>query len=324
MIGEIIPKTLSRVYSYRLSIIDIYPITFFKIIFFPFVYLASKTGTLVASWFTPRKVEEDEEKEEQLQQMIDEIEEEGIIDSKDSELLYRSIEFKNTTAEEIMTPRVSIVGYDCTTDLNKWVKKEGVLRHSRIIVYNRYMDHIIGYMPTKLILKAMLNHEKLELSSLMLPIIAVPSTCEISNVLKLMKESHHHIAVVKDEYGGTDGILTLEDIIEELVGDLYDESEIVEMNVTPTKKRNVYLVSGTMNIDDFFDYFKLNDDFIEEDYNTLSGWINDKLGRFAEKGDNFSYGKIDVEAVKVSDYTTILAKVTYHPRRKAKIHDETE
>ncbi len=294
LFGEIMPKAFGKIYSYQLSLAFVYPIRFFQIIFFPFVFVTAKIAEFLAKPFGPKKAVDDEAaSEEMLLTMIDEIEDEGIIDESKSTLLQRSIGFKDTTVEEIMTPRVDIVGYNTEHDFNAWVKEPGALRHSRIIVYNQFFD-------------------------MLLPILAVPSTMEVSSVLKLMKKSHHHIAVVKDEYGGTDGILTLEDILEELVGELYDESETIHLDVVPTKKRNLFLVSGKMGIHDFFDRFNMDQDKVDEDYNTVSGWVIDKLGRFAVVGDSFSYGRVDVEVKKTTEYTVKELEVKYHPRRKIK------
>lgn len=315
--GEILPKSLAKSYNYGFTLFAVYPVLVCSYIFFPFVWVTTKIAQGLQK---PLKNLSDEEEDipsdEEILAMVDEIEDEGIIDESQSELLHRSIEFKETTAEEIMTPRVRIVGYNVDKPLSKWVQEPGVLSHSRIIVYKKFYDQILGYIPTKTLLKAMLDGRELDYRSLMLPILAVPSTMEISSVLRLMKKSHHHIAVVKDEYGGTDGIITLEDILEELVGELYDESEKIELDVVPTKKRNVFLISGKMSVDDFFHRFRLDKEGIDEDYNTVSGWINDQLGRFAKEGDHFSYERVDIVVKKVSDYTVSQAEVTFHPRKK--------
>ncbi len=317
LFGEIIPKSFAKSHSYGMAIFATYPILIFRYVFYPFVYLTALLGKLLQKPLKniPREGV-DAPSDEEILAMVDEIEDEGIIDESQSELLHRSIEFKETTAEEIMTPRVRIVGYNAAKPLSKWVQEPGVLSHSRIIVYKKFFDQILGYIPTKTLLKAMLEERTLDYRELMLPILSVPSTMEISSVLRLMKKSHHHIAVVKDEYGGTDGILTLEDILEELVGELYDESEKIELDVLPTKKRNIFLVSGKMSVDDFFRRFRLDTDNIDEDYNTVSGWINDQLGRFAEEGDRLSYERVDIVVKKVENFTIKQVEVTFHPRKK--------
>ena len=152
----------------------------------------------------------------------------------------------------------------------------------------------------------------------MLPILEVPRTMEISTILELMKKSKHHIAVVKDEYGGTEGIVTLEDILEELVGELWDESEPIDLTVRKGERRNVYYAKGRMSIDEFFETFHLDEEEIDEDYETLSGWFNDKLGRFGKVGDSLEYGKLTISVLKASAYTVDEFKIVYHPRRIVK------
>jgi len=315
--GEIIPKTIGHIYSFHFSLSSVPFLKFFEIVFFPIVWLTTWIAKFLTAPILKRGQDSDEApSDEELQEMVKQIENEGIIDQSQSELLHRSIKFKETSAHEIMTPRVAIVGVEYDANLIDWAKKPGVLSHSRIIVYKKNYDHIVGYIPTKALLKVILKKSVLSADSLMMPILTVPKTMEISSVLRLMKQSHHHIAVVKDEYGGTDGILTLEDILEELVGELYDESEAVRQDVSPTSRKNVFLVLGKMDIEDFFAQFNLNNDFIEDDYNTLSGWINDKLGRFAQVGDVLTYGTVALKVTKASEYTVKEVEVTYHPRKR--------
>ncbi|MDY6094463.1 MAG: hemolysin family protein [Candidatus Enteromonas sp.] len=314
--GEIIPKAVARAYSYTFCVLYAYPIRFFELVFFPI----SKSVTFLAGLLTRpflKKVEEvGPVSDEELQAMVDDIEDEGIIDESQSEIISNSIDFKDTCAYEVMTPRVKIEGISIEENLERFILKEGAFRHSRIPVYKKNYDQILGYIPVKSLQKAILNGKKLAIEELMLPVLNVPRTMEISSILKEMKKIHHHLAVVKDEYGGTEGIVTLEDILEELVGDMWDESEPISEDVTKTDRRNVFLVKGSMNINDFFERFNLNEDSLEGDYQTLSGWIIDRLGRFGRSGDVIDYQRVTIRVKKVTSYTVALTEVTYHPRRK--------
>ena len=315
--GEILPKIIGRTYSRPLALLFAYPLAFLRIIFFPIVFISKKFATALTRPVLEAKSEDDEApSDEELQEMVLAINREGIIDSKSRELLSNSIEFKDTSAYEIMTPRMKIEGISVEENLNTYVKLEGAFRHSRIPVYKHDYDHIIGYIPVKSLLRAMLSDDDLSINELIRPSLSVPRTMEISAILGLMKKTHIHLAIVKDEYGGTEGLLTMEDILEELVGEIYDEGEVVVLDIEKTSKRNVYLVRGNMNIDEFFLKFHLDKEEMDEDYETVSGWINDRLGKFGEEGDHFEFGPLTVRVKKASPYTVVQAEVTYHPRRK--------
>ena len=315
--GEILPKIIGRTYSRPLALFFAYPLSFLRIVFFPIVFISKKFARALTRPVLKANADEEEgPSDEELQEMVLAINREGIIDSKSRELLSNSIEFKDTSAYEIMTPRMKIEGISAEENLNTYVKLEGAFRHSRIPVYKHDYDHIIGYIPVKSLLRAMLYDDDLSIDELIRPTLSVPRTMEISAILGLMKKSHIHLAIVKDEYGGTEGLLTMEDILEELVGEIYDEGEVVVLDIEKTNKRNVYLVRGNMNIEEFFQKFHLDQEEMDEDYETVSGWINDRLGKFGEEGDRFEFGPLTVRVKKASPYTVVQAEVTYHPRRK--------
>ena len=314
--GEILPKVIGKAYSFRLAIFFARPVNALQYVFYPFVVPVSNLARFIVSPLVKVALDEDAvPSNEELQAMVDTIEEEGIIDQDESEMLSSAIEFKDTYAYEIMTPRIKIEGFEIHDNLAKCVKL-GLFHHSRIVVYNKNMDDVRGYLPLKEVQKALLKSDKIDVNDFMIPILAVPHTMEISMILKAMKQNHHHIVLVKDEYGGNDGIVTMEDILEEIVGEMFDESEPVREEIEKTEKRNVYLVKGSIHIEDFFEYFHIDEEQLDEDVETLSGFINDRLGRFAHEGDIFSIGKVDIVVKKATPYITEEALVYYHPRRK--------
>lgn len=315
--GEIMPKVVGKAYSFKLAKLFAHPVTFFRFLFYPFVVATSwLAGKLTEPLFRRVNAEDQAPTDEELQAMVDTIEEEGIIDEDQSEMLSDAIEFKDTCAHEIMTPRVKVEGFEIHDNLLRKVER-AAFNHSRIIVYDTDLDHVLGYLPLKEVQRALLRGDKVDVSEFMIPILSVPRNMEISLILKAMKRSHHHIALIKDEYGGNEGILTMEDILEELVGEMFDESEPIREEIEKTDKRNVYRVKGSIHIENFFDYFHIDEQERDADSETLSGWIAGRLGRFAKEGDLISVGKVDVVVEKASPYTTDEAKVYYHPRRKA-------
>ena len=138
----------------------------------------------------------------------------------------------------------------------------------------------------------------------------------ISQAMELRKEKKEHILVVRDEYGGTEGIITREDILEEVVGEIWDESDEVETRIRPLKEKDLYLVRGNINIDDFLDFFGLDPDELKDDYSTLSGFINNELERFAKVGDVISYKNLIISVKKTTQYTVDLCLVKAYPKEE--------
>ena len=311
--GEIMPKVIGRAFSYRLSLLLAYPLLVLKFAFVPIVFVSKYIGKFFAYPFIHKKKEEAISSEE-LQEMVETIKDEGVIDKDQSELLTNAITFKDTEAREIMTPRVEMYSLDIDDDINLLVKDDEFFTHSRIPVYKDTIDNIIGILPIKSVLRKLLANEEIDVSSLLSPVYSVPGSMGISEILDEMQKNKNHIVIVKDEYGGTDGLLTMEDILEELVGDMWDEMDEVKENYRKVTKFS-YEVDGSMNIDDLFKLFNLTppDD---ESYETLAGYVMDKLGRFAEVGDKFTSDNLYFEVLSIEEFT--VDKVLVRKKRKSK------
>ena len=306
--GEILPKVIGRAYSYRLAKLFAYPVRFLQIIFYPFIFISSQVGRFFASFFISKK-KDNVISDEELEEMVESIEEEGVIDEDQSELLKSAIAFKETEAYEIMTPRVDMFAIDIEEDIKKILSSDEIFKHSRIPIYKGNIDNIIGMLPTKAVLRDMLASKQVNISSLMYEVQFVPYSMGISEILKLKKKTKNHIVIVKDEFGGTDGLLTMEDILEELVGNIWDETDKIQEPYRKIK-RSQYLVDGSMNIEDFFDLVNvtLPEDI---DYTSVGGWVLDELHRFAKVGDHFKYKNLSVEVTDVTKFTVekIIVKV---------------
>ena len=309
LIGEIIPKQIAKVYNYRLSLVFARILNGFRLIFFPFTFVFTKFGSLVSKIFVRKSKEEHEEtdKDEELQEMVDKIEEEGIIDEKKADLVRSAIEFNNTEVYEIMTPRVDLMMFNIEDDLNELLENKEFFVYSRIPVYEGDKDNVIGILPIKLLQRKILANQEINLRELLYKPLFVPRSIMITDVLELFKEEKHHVAVVLDEYGGVEGLITVEDIVEELVGPIFDETDIVEKEFSTTKEG--FIVDGSMNIDDFFELVDIEPEFDDPSYNTVSGWVIDNLQRFGKKGDKFSFENLDVEVILAEEFTVEKIKV---------------
>ena len=172
------------------------------------------------------------------------------------------------------------------------------------------MDNIIGVVKSIEVLKLLNNGiTNIDINDLLEEPYYVPESKQISSILEEFKSSHHHLAIVKDEYGGTAGILTLEDIVEELVGDIWDEMDTVEEDYI-VRNENEFLVDGSMNIEDFFNLVDLDIDDYEGDSATVNGWCQEELGRFAKVNDTFEYKNLSVLITKADEFTVEQIKVT--------------
>ena len=292
--GEIIPKIVGTSQADRLVYFYVYPLRFFMLLFTPVVSVVNVVVSKLSRFWTPKEPEP-EVTDDELVTILETIEEEGVFTEQESELIKSAIEFSDVTAVDILIPRVDMAAFDLDDGLNKLLEDDDLLSYSRIPVYRETIDNILGILSTKKLLKAAVTQElnEIDVDDLLSPPVYVHKTRNISSILKEFRKKHLMMAVVVDEFGGTMGILTLEDILEEIVGDIFDESDEVELDVVPEGK-DIFTVDGGTNIDDFFDYIGYTPQDFESEYSTMGGWAVERLDRFPEVGDHFVWDRFDV------------------------------
>jgi CBS domain containing-hemolysin-like protein len=318
-IGEITPKTLGRRYSYRLSFALTPFVNFFRIVFAPIVFIVGQAVKLIEPLWKRRQKPE-QVTEDELVEMVDTIEAEGIIDEKQGDLLRSAITFADTDAFEAMTPRVDVFAFNLEDDVMELLDNPNTFTYSRIPVYEETIDNIIGILPTKLLYPYVLSKERVDIRSLLVKPIFVPHGKEISAILNQFKETHQHIAVVIDEYGGTEGVITLEDIVEEIVGEIWDENDEVLEPVVKVEP-DVFIIEGSMHIEDFLDQFDYQADE-ESDYATVGGWCQERLGRFGVVGDEFDYQHLHITVIEADEFT--IERIRVEVRSPSESSDEEE
>jgi CBS domain containing-hemolysin-like protein len=305
---EFIPKAFAKRFNYSLAILFAYPVTFFKYLFFVIVWPIAKLFKLFGKLFAKKSKEEDKIDEDVLTEMVDTIEEEGILEENEAELLRSAIDLNDIEAYEIMTPRVDVFAIDVEDDIDELIKDKEIFKHSRIPVYEETIDNIVGILPIKVLAKKLLAGEKVsDILSMCYKPLVVPRNHQILDLLKEFKNSKVHIAVVIDEYGGTDGIVTMEDILEEIVGEIFDEDDEIEEEYIE-KGHGVYIVDGNMNIDDFFELIGYEEE-VETDYTTVGGFCQDILDRFAKVGDEFDFAHYHFKVLEADEFTVEKLKV---------------
>lgn len=305
--GEVIPKNLGTTKSYQLSKLFAWPIQILKYLFFPVTFPISMLVKGIVHVLPKKDEEEPSVTDEELIEMVESIEEEGIIDEETGELLKSAIDFTDTDVYEIMTPRVDLFAFNIEDDINDLIEDRELFLYSRIPVYEESLDNIIGVLSIKVLLKEYLKGNKINVRKLMKEPMFVHKSKSISSLLEDFKKEHQHMAFIKDEFGGTMGIVTMEDIVEELVGDIWDESDKIEEDFIE-KEEGVYIVDGSMNIEDFFDLVGYEEEY-ETDYTTVSGFVTEILERFARVGDTFDFDKLTITVLEAEEFTVEKIKV---------------
>ena len=301
IVGEFLPKAIAKKFNYSLSLAFAYPVRGFTYIFFIFTYPFSLLFRLISKLFK-RKVKEDHRiNEEVLDEMIDEIIETGELEEDEAEIVRGAIDLMDIQAFEIMTPRVDVFAIDIDDDVNEILKNKDLLDYSRVPVYKDTIDNIVGVIPIKLLSKKLLNKEEINIKELMFEPLIIPRSYQVINLLEDFKKEKIHIAIVKDEYGGTEGINTMEDVLEEVVGDIFDETDEIHEEYIK-KARGTYIVDGMMNLDDFFELIDYKDEF-ETDYSTVGGFIQELKGDFAKVGDKFKFSHYRIKVLDADEYT---------------------
>lgn len=307
--GEITPKSIAKAMPEKFamataSVMDVI-ITIFK----PLVLVFAVWKNAVKKLF---KLEVDTGiTEGEFLTMVEEAENEGGIDKEDSELIRSVIEFNDVDADEILTPRVDVVGVS-VSDTNEKIADTFVQNeYSRLPVYEEDIDDIIGFIHQRDFYTYVLSGEK-TLAEIINPVMYVSPNMKISKILTALQQKHEHMAVVTDEFGGTDGILTMEDILEELVGEIYDEHD-EEIEEFEKVGENEYRILCTSDIEDMFDFFSLS---CETESNTVSGWILEQLEKIPEEGDTFDYENLHIFVTKTDSRRVLEIVVKVDPNEE--------
>ena len=306
---EFIPKAIAKRFNYKLAKSFVIPVTILK--YSPTIVVVwpiSKLFKLIVKLFQRRSKEEDEIDEDVLTEMVNAIEEEGMLEEGEAELVRSAIDLNDIQAYEIMTPRVDVFSINVEDDINEIMEDEEIFKHSRIPVYEETIDNIIGILPLKSLLKARLNGGTIDIRELLYKPVFIPRNRQVLDLLSEFKTSKIHIAVIVDEYGGAEGIVTMEDILEEIVGEIFDETDEIE-ELYVSEKDGSLVVDGSMNLDDFFELIEYKDEY-ETDYTTVGGLCQELLDRFAVIGDKVKFNDYTLEVLEADEFTAEKIRVT--------------
>jgi CBS domain containing-hemolysin-like protein len=287
--GEITPKSLGNNASITYAKAAASPLYYLEYLFSPFIYLFTKIvnifvkdKNLISSAFLSEK---------EIRRFVEVSQREGVIKETEQEMIQSVFEFDDTLVKEIMVPRIDMICIEKNEPLDELIKLGVEKGHSRIPVFEDSIDNIIGLVYIKDLLEMLLNgKEKKEISEFVKPIYFIPEGKPINQLLSEMKQRKEHMAIVVDEYGGTSGLITIEDLLEEIVGDIQDEFDL-EKSYIDVLDDNTLLIDGRIDIDELNKYLKkpLLD---EDDYETVSGFILNYLNRLPDQGEKIEYDGI--------------------------------
>ena len=310
--GEISPKGLAKESPETFASFSAPVLRLLMLLFRPLNFLFAQWKKLLKVLF--RSSEDDGITEEELITMVSEAESEGGLDRHESELIRSAIEFNDMDVDEILTPRVDVVAVEDTATMDEVAAVFAESGYSRLPVYHDTIDNIVGVLHEK-DYYACRYHGRTTCMDMLGSVMATTGSTKISQLLRILQQAKAHMAVVVDEYGGTEGIVTLEDILEELVGEIWDEHDEV---IEEFKKQpdGSYLISCNANLTDLYDLFAIKDG--DCDATTVSGWVMEAIGRVPEVGDRFQSDGLDVTVTKVDHRRVLEIKVVVLPEVEEK------
>ena len=292
--GEISPKTVAKKRPEAFAMLSAPLINILLIILFPLTVIFKGLQTLLGKIF--KSADDQGMTEEELISIIEEAEEEGDFDKEESTLIKSAIEFGDLEVADIFTPRIDITAIpkSATAEEIKNVFNES--GYSRLPVYEGDLDNVIGILNHKDFFSSSFEDGS-DITEITKPVMYVPKTQKINDLLRELQKKQRHIAIVTDEYGSTVGLVSLEDILEEIVGDIWDEHDEIVEEIKEVGEGE-YIVSGKANIEKFFDELDVDEDE-ELEALTVNGWAMDALGKIPEVGDVFEANGLSVEVLEM-------------------------
>ncbi len=298
--GETIPKICAKKSANRLTLRIAYPIRALTVLLTPVIWVVVGLNWLLTFWMKEDKDENGEEAVEELHSIIETAEDEKVLDEDQSELVRSAIDFSEISAMDVMTARVDVVAIDIEDSWEEILAQIEKANFSRMPVYEGSIDNIIGVLYLNRFLKAVAEEGKADIRSLLMPPCYVYKTMKLPAVLNQLRRAKQHLAIVTDEYGGTLGVLSMEDVLEQIVGDIWDDNDEVEPEVVE-RKEGEYELDGAMMLFEMEELLGLPEESIEAESNTVGGWTIECFGGFPQVGDSFEKDGLKVTVLEMSD-----------------------
>ncbi len=296
--GETIPKITAKKNATRFSMAFAGITKVLMILFKPVTWIVVKLVDLITRGMKGEETVDEDAAVEELHSIIETAEDENVIDEDSSELVSAAIDFADISVSEVMTARVDIVAIDIDDDREKILETIGDSSFSRIPVFEDSIDNVIGILSLNHFLKAAIDDRNVDIRSLLMQPYFVYKTMKLPDVLETLRDSQQHLAIVTDEYGGTLGIVSMEDVLEELVGEIWDETDVIEDDIKVVND-GVFVVDGdttTSELMELMDWDEITFDFESE---TVGGWCIEMLDEFPDVNQTFRFENIEVKILEV-------------------------
>jgi CBS domain containing-hemolysin-like protein len=317
--GRLAPEAIAVRYTEPIAMALVGPMRVASLLLNPLVKLAVILSNALSIPFGGQKRESATlVTEEEIKTMVDAGQEEGLIEKGEKAMILSVLDFGDTLAREVMVPRIDIVAIDADTPFDEALGEVIKAGHSRIPVYRGSIDDVVGVLYAKDMLRALADARRTPISQMIRPVTFTPEAKRVSELLQDLQKSRVHLCIVVDEFGGTAGLVTIEDILEEIVGDIQDEYDAEEPDVVPLPDGAGYVLDAGLHLDDVNEL--LGSKLASDTNDTLGGFIYDNLGKIPDPGDMVRLDSVTMEVMSVKDRRIIKVKVVHatHDAKESK------
>ncbi len=322
--GETIPKITCKKAATRYALRYAYPVRILMIIFKPLLLIIVGLVKLLTLPFKGEKTEKDQDEAvEELQSIIETAEVEEVLDEDQSELVQAAIDFADVSASEAMTARVDVTALDIDDSWEENLQLIENASFTRLPVYEGSIDNVIGVLYMNHFLKALTENERVDIRSLLMKPCYVYKTIKLPEVMDEFRKAKQHLAIVVDEYGGTLGVITMEDVLEKMVGEIWDETDTVETEVREIAEGE-YEIDGDMPIGDFLEMMEISEDDFDYESETVGGWTVEMFGAFPKAGESFTYQNVKVTVLEMDGLRVSRVKAERFDPEEAGVKSEPD
>jgi len=325
VIGELVPKGIALGHSEGTALIVAAPVRTFLIVMRPLIWFLERSTEIVLKWLgqKPPGADDDVLSEAELRMLVSQSTAHGEIEQQEQEMLYKVFDFADKEAKDVMVPRPEVVALSIDLPPEQCLEAVMDSPFTRYPVYRESLDNVVGILHVRDLFRALRDRgmHEVKVEDIIRPAHIVPETKDLAALLAEFRRANQHMAIVVDEYGDMEGIVTLEDLLEEIVGDIEDEFDLPDESVEQIDEDTV-VIDGTFPIDDFNERF--NTTLPDEDYHTMAGFVFGLLGRQPEAGDTIMHDGIRFDVLEVEGSRILKVAVTFEQRREQRDRDDVE